>query len=148
MPRPEPLMSSQAYKTFSTRSPLTTHFRKATCAEVQCAGYVNGWTFSVTALKLDPQLDYLARHSGKRFREVDGTPNGLEGLYLVYEPGQTCFDIDSHVTALERPAFYYVGRGDNRTFSTRRALQHSRAEDWVDDMSNHLDKIRTEIEKG
>ena len=31
------------YKTYRAVAPVKTHFRPATCAEVDCQNYVNGW---------------------------------------------------------------------------------------------------------
>lgn len=146
--RVQPKYASHLYKTFSARSPLSTHYRKATCAEVDCVGYREGFTLSVAAL-IAEGIEYAARHSGKKFKEVEGADYGVApGKYLVFEAGQVCFDADSHRVSLERPEFFVVGQGDYRTFNARTARQHASAENWIDDMANSLDKVRTTHERG
>jgi len=138
-----PLMPAHNYQTYAIRSPLQTHFRAATCAEIECPAYANGWQYRMQ--ELSPADIYAAEHSGKRWRKV----HIREGEdYLVFESGQPCFAARSHRIPLDRPEFYFVGRGDRRSFSTRQARKHARPEDWVDDMQTHLDVIRREVEKG
>lgn len=138
-----PLMPTGNYQTYAIRSPLATHTRRATCAEVACPAYTNGWQYRVQ--ELTPADIYAAEHAGKRYRRV----HIAEGEdYLIFESGQPCFAARQHRVPLDRPEFYFVGRGDRRSFTTRKARQHKRPEDWVDDMQNHLDTIRTEFEKG
>lgn len=141
--RIEPKMPTGAYKTYAVRSPLKTHYRSATCQEIECEAYLNGWQLRVE--ELSPALLYTAQHSGRRFKEVRVSSNET---YLVFEAGQPCFASNTHRKSLERPEFYFVGRGDHRSFSTRRASQFNRPEDWLDDFSSHLDRIQAEINKG
>lgn len=144
--RPIPRMGTNSYLTFAARTPLQTHSRAATCAEVGCEGYQNGWTIPLTGI--DPQLEHVARHSGWHFREVDGVNYGLgEGKYLVFAPGQPCFVSHKHRISLDRPAFYFVGRGDHRSFDIRRATQR-REQDWVDQFANHQQQLREAQERG
>lgn len=142
----QPLMAPMDYKTYTVRP----KFRKATCKEVDCEHFLDGWTFAVELLEKDKQLNYLARNSGRRFetRELDGK------AYLVFPPGQACFGSHLHKLPLhEELPLMFVGRGDRRTFDPRTNLprdprQHSRTEDWVDDFANHQDKLNTQIERG
>lgn len=137
----QPLMPTHNYQTYAIRSPLQTHTRRATCAEVDCPANANGWQYRVQSLT--PSDLYAAEHAGKRFRRV----HIAEGEdYLVFEAGQPCFA--KHRVSLDRPEFYFVGRGDRRSFTPTLAREHTRPIDWVDDMQNHFDKLRTEIEKG
>lgn len=141
-----PKMGTRAYMTFASRSPLATHSRKATCAEVGCRHYQEGWTIPLKGI--DPQLEYVARHAGRQFREVDGVDFGIgEGRYLVFPPGQPCFRSESHRVSLERAAFYFVGRGDHRSFDIRQAAQRSE-ENWIDQFANHQAKLREVQERG
>lgn len=138
--RIDPLLPAHLYKTFAIRSPIKTHYRKVTCIEVDCQAYKNGWSFHVEAI--GPYLAQQARMAGRRFREVKIAPGET---YLAFEEGQPCFE--THRVQY-RPELYYVGRGDHRLFSIKRAAQHTRPEDWVDHMSNHLDKIHTAQRRG
>jgi len=137
-------MAPQNYLTFAIRQPMQTHYRLATCAEVECGAYLGGWQLRVESLT--PELLHVARNSGKRFKELEVT----EGEhYIVYEPGQPCFNAMKHRISLERPAFFYAGRGHwSRMFSTRTAQQFKKPEHWAEGMAAHLDRIRIEIQKG
>lgn len=144
MARIAPMMGPMSYKTYTIRP----RYRKATCIEVECPHFRDGWTFSVEMLEQDKQLNYIARHSGKRYTE-----KVHEGKsYLVYAPGQPCFDAGNHKLPIDETPFLFVGRGDWRTFDRRGlprdARQHTRPEDWVDDFANHQDKLRTAFERG
>lgn len=139
-----PKMPTTAYRTYRAISPLSTHFRLATCQEIQCPAYTNGWTYLKTDLEREHLL-YAVTHAGKRYREMSLTESGE--IYLVFEPGQRCFQADSHRMPLDRPEFYYTGRGDFRSFSIRKA-QQLRAEDWVDHFANHVDKLNTKQQEG
>ncbi len=141
--RAQPLMPTQAYKTFAVRSPLSTHHRRATCAEVDCPDYLNGWQLRVEGLPDD--LLFVARNSGRKYQEL----NVAQGeTYLIFEAGQPCFRESTHTVSLERPEFFFAGRGDWRRFSHRRAQQYDKPEQFVDDFATHLDTLKREIEKG
>lgn len=141
--RPEPKMPTHLYKSYVVKSPISTHFRLATCEEVECNAYTNGWTYRKA--DLDESLLHIVTHAGKSFREA--TLNATGDVFLVFEPGQECFQASTHRMTLDRPEFYFAGRGDWRSFSHRKAQQFN-VDDWVDSFANHLDKINREIEKG
>lgn len=151
--RIRPLGPTQAYKTYAIRSPLNTHYRKATCQEIDCDAYLNGWYFFKDAL--DEQLLYTATHSGRRYHELYMDEGGVllgnvvaQGNYLVFYAGQPCFKVDSHVISLQRPELYLVGRGDYRSFSPRAARRHTSPENFVDDWTTHQDQLNTRHERG
>lgn len=155
--RPVPRLATQAYKTYRIMSPLSTHYRPATCAEVECKAYTEGWTYKKA--DLDERLLYLVTHAGKHYREMWSDPILLDAegkpyhpspggaLYLVFAPGQSCFQAPTHRVSLERPAFFVAGRGDYRSFSLRRAEKLS-ADNWVDSFANHQDHLKTFVERG
>lgn len=132
-----------SYKTYAMRSPIQTHFRRATCAEVDCDAFINGWSYRVETLL--PEDLYVAKHSGKRYRELHIGPNEN---YIVFEAGQACFGAPQHVISLHRPEFYFVGRGHHSVFSTRNAVPRKDAAEWLDDFANHQDKLNTMIQRG
>lgn len=143
-----PAMPTQNYQTFAVRSPINTHYRRATCAEIDCPDYLNGWY-----LKIDgtPQeLIHIATHSGRRYRVGEVLLEGQTEAFraLIFEAGQPCFREETHVTSLERPEFFYIGRGDFRSFSTRRAQQVGKPDEFVDRFATHLDKLKTKLERG
>lgn len=151
--RMTPLLPTQAYKTYAVRTQLTTHFRPARCAEIDCPDYLNGWYLKIDGTPQD--LLHLATHSGKKYvvgeimlEPTEERPTTEIFKALIFEAGQECFRVSTHVKSLERPEFFYVGRGDFRSFSTRRASQFDRADQFVDSFATHLDRIKTEIERG
>lgn len=147
--RATPLLATHQYKTFAVRSPLSTHHRRATCAEIDCPDYINGWYLLLDGLP--EELLYIATHSGKRYRlgEVNVTKKNPDGFKaLIFEAGQPCFRESTHTKPLERPEFYFVGRGDFRSFSHLRAKQFERPDQFVETFAEHLDNLKNEIEKG
>lgn len=142
--RPQPLMDAGAYKTYEMRSPLSTHFRPATCAEVGCPHYLHGWQVRVEALA--PELVEAARKSGRRYREQ----RIAEGeTWLVFEAGQPCFKASQHRARIDRPPLYIVRDGDFRgnPRGTKSRL-HQRPQDWVEDFATHQQAIADEFKKG
>lgn len=142
--RPDPLMAPQAYKTYAVLQPLSTHWRPASCAEVDCPHYLNGWRTRVETLT--PELLHTARNSGRRYREM----RVAEGeSYLVFDAGQACFAAASHRKQIGREPLYIVRDGDWRGNPRRtRARQHLNPQNWVEDFSEHQAKLADEIAKG
>ena len=142
--RPQPLMDAAAYKTYEMRSPLATHFRPATCAEVACPHYLNGWRVHIEALT--PDLVEAARKSGRRYREE----HVAEGqTYLVFEAGQNCFRVSQHRARVDRPPLYIVRDGDYRGNPRgTKARLHQNPANWVEDFAEHQQAIADEIKKG
>lgn len=104
--------------------------------------YLNGWTMRVQHIDAD-LLPTLAR-SGRKYTRMDLTED--EG-YLVFEPGQKCFQEPEHRQRLERPEFYFVGRGDHRLFNPRHA-QELNPEHWVEHLYGHLDLLHRKNQRG
>ena len=142
--RIQPLMGAAAYKTYSVVSPLSTHFRPATCAEVGCPHYVNGWRVRVEALT--PDLLHAARTSGRKYVEQ---PVAEGETWLVFEAGQDCFKANQHRTRMDRQPLYVVRDGDWRGNPRgTKARLHQRPDNWVEDFAEHQQKLADEIEKG
>jgi hypothetical protein len=142
--RPEPHMDPAAYKTYAVVSPLSSHFRPATCAEVACPHYLNGWRVHLQALT--PDLQHAARTSGRRYREEHVT----EGqTYLVFEAGQPCFKAPQHRARIDRAPLYVVRDGDHRGNPRgTKARLFQRPDQWVDDFATHQQTLADEIKKG
>jgi len=113
-------------------APLDTHFRQATCAEVDCPQYLMGWKLRYDTLT--EQQRYDVDHCGRRFVIEDG--------FAVFEAGQTCFAYRRHRTRLDIPEHFLVreGRGG--------VLTHASAEDWTDDLHTHTDKVSEQKQRG
>jgi hypothetical protein len=137
-----PLLGAEHMKTYQVAQPLATHWRPATCAEVDCPNYLNGWRVRVDGLA--PQLLHAATSSGRRYARLDVA----EGeAWLVFEAGQPCFAASTHRALVGRPQRHFERGGDWRgnPRGERRELNQA---DWLDSFANHQDRIATVIERG
>ncbi|MFI0233161.1 hypothetical protein [Streptomyces sp. NPDC017086] len=142
--RIDPAMPPEAYKTWSMVSPVETHMRQATCEEVGCDHYTQGWRVHLEALT--PDLQHAARTSGRAYTEQHAAPGQT---YLVFEPGQPCFKAATHRAPIGRPPLFLVRDGDYRGNPRRTPTRrYDRPDQWVDDFATHQDKLATEIRKG
>lgn len=140
--RVEPAMPVGAYQTYEIKAPAATHWSKATCQQVDCPDFLNGWRVRVEGL--DPELLHAAEHSSRRYRRLDVGPGET---WLVFEAGQPCFRAAAHRRRTGRPELYVVRGGDWRQH-TGMIRQHVNADDFVDDWANHQRRIADTIEKG
>ena len=116
---------------YGLMKPKETHRRPATCDEVACKYLRDGWQMHVMeGTPLGDRQRALIERSGRRFMR---TPEEGSILY-TFEPGQQCFR--AHTVGVDRPPLYVVRDG---VVGVRR---HTNPEHWVEDFSNHLDKIR------
>lgn len=129
-------LRTQTYRAATPRKPVS-----ATCAAVDCEAYLNGWYLDTTVLAAD--LIWAATHSGRKYIEVD-LVDGKR--FLFFEAGQACFK--QHTRYVQTNEVFMVGQGYSGRFAVRDARRHTRAVDWVEDMSLHLDTIRSVIERG
>lgn len=141
----KPKLPSRYYKTYEVAAPLDTHFRRADCAEFECDAYREGWTYKKADL-IAADLYDLVTHAGKRYKEM--SLDDSSDIYVVFEPGQMCFQAASHRIPLQRPELFFSGRGDFRTFSQRRANQFDNAEQWAESFAEHQDIINRVVEEG
>lgn len=144
--RLEPKGPVWAYKTYLLKAPLTTHWRKATCAEVECEAFRKGWTSRVPGDS--PQAQYIRAMSGRTFTEhpaVDydtaiGQDVPLVGLTdFKFDPGQQAFASEEHAhkIPLERDPLFIVRDGDHRGNPTGFRRRHTSADHWVEDFALH-----------
>lgn len=139
----QPIGPASAYQTYAIKAPISTHFRPATCEEVECPDYLYGWKVHLEGLP--DNLKPTALNSGRRYA-VEQEAAGL--TWIVYEAGQKCFQYRKHHTRLERPELYLVRGGDARGNPTGEKRIHKRAEDWMDDLHEHTDKILDALKEG
>lgn len=141
-----PQLPAQAFKTYQIVAPVSTHFRDATCAEVDCAAYLSGWR-TVVDERVDlgqGQAHYIRTESGRRFVE-----HRDEAGMTVFEfpAGQKCFR--PHKARLDRPEIYVVTGGDWR--GNPRGLEprrHANADDWIDDFATHQQTLADRLNQG
>ena len=143
--RIEPRIGPEFYKTYSIFAPLSTHWRKATCAEVSCPNHLKGWAVLVdeSAELGQLQAHYIRHDKSRRFTEYYAATGGL--TRFEFEPGQRCFKASEHRVRTGRDEIYVVQGGDWRA-TIGAARKHARAADWVDDFADHqirLSDIRT-----
>lgn len=140
-----PRLPASAMKTYRIIRPRSTHFRKATCAEINCGAWRAGWK---TILAADSDLVQLVRSMAKRMKFTE-TKNEDGLIEFTFEAGQSCFKESTHTIRTDRPEIYVVRDGDFR--GNPRGTEpriHKNAADWVDDFANHQDKITSQIERG
>lgn len=144
---PEPALPVGAFQSYEIRSPAATHWRAASCAEIDCPHHLSGWQTTVderTELGAK-QAYYIRKLSGLGFLEVR-REDGL--TRFEFEAGQRCFSSgdDTHRVQV-RPENYLVRGGDWRG-NLGLIRRHSGARDWVDDFGEHQQNIADRIEKG
>ncbi len=143
-----PNMGPEAYKTYGMSMPLSSHWRAATCEEVSCDAWIHGWvsTFDLSTDLGQRQFEFC---KNDRERGFSMQRPGLSLVKFVYPPGNRCFRSSEHRLPLDRPARLYVAEGDFRGNPRRiPARVHTRAEHWVEDFSEHQDRLATAIQRG
>lgn len=139
-------LNAGSFKTYQILAPQSTHYRKGTCAEVECPNYERGWRTLIdegTPLGLQ-QSHYIRKESGRNFIEF----RSEERLTVFqFEAGQECFS--PHNVRVDKPEIYLVKGGDYRG-NPRNVppVRHKRPEDWVEDFSEHQQTIADAIERG
>ena len=144
MSRIVPALGPGAYKSYSWRRPLETHWRAATCEEHGCRAYRFGWTTVVdTATELGQrQADYIRRD---RTRSHQEERSGTSLVSFTFGPGQQFFagsPAHEHRKPIDRPPLLLVTGGDWRGNPRRvPAVVHASAQDWVDDFATHQERL-------
>lgn len=143
-----PAAGPEHFKTYQWSSPISTHWRKATCEEVNCAPHRYGWVTTVDLSTDLGQRQYeFITHDPRRRPSMQRV--SLTVVKFVYGPGFPCFNDNTHRQPLERPARLLVAEGDFRGNPRRIPVRvHSRAEDWIEDFSEHQDRLATATRKG
>jgi hypothetical protein len=135
------------YKSYMMRAPLRTHWRPASCEEVDCASFLYGFvtTVDLTSDLGQRQYEYLSHDKERSFHMQRVS---MEIVKFVYGPGNRCFSSNKHRTAIGRPPRLLVVGGDWRGNPRREKRVHANVDDWVDDARNHQDRIATIIQRG
>jgi hypothetical protein len=145
--RIQPVAGPQYYKSYSMRAPLVTHWRRATCEEYECDGYLKGFvtTVDLTSKLGQKQYHYLTHDKSRAYAT---NRISMELIQFIYGPGNRCFKSDEHRVPIGKPPRLLVVGGDWRGNPRREVRIHSRVDDWVDDSRNHQDKIATIVGRG
>lgn len=131
-------------QTYAIKAPRQTHTRPATCEEVGCRMFLQGW---ITRVPFDsPQYQMLQQVVKGRSpdalkrdaKEITGI--GSTEAEFLFNPGTPCFKASTHRKKLDRPELYLVRGGDWRA-NTGLIRRHTKPEHWVEDMQTTLDAV-------
>ena len=154
-----PGLSPQKLQTFEIAEPLPTHWRPATCAEVECEAQVRGWR-TTCDLGTDlgvRQARYIRDKAGRHFtHEFSGDGKMIT---FTFPAGQQCFT--PHRVSLGRPALFVVRRGGHRDSAGRHggprprpvtawpgARVFDRPDQWADDLHEATDRVAAARQRG
>lgn len=142
--RIEPKLGPDAFKTYQIVAPLKSHWRKASCEEVQCQSFARGFKSVIdTSTSLgQQQARYIENVSARVFGK---TQEGSMITY-VFPAGQACFT--QHRRPLEREPFYVVRDGDHRGNPRGTRPVQRRAAEWVDDFAEHQQGLADRMNRG
>ena len=133
-----------AYKTYEVLRPRGTHFRKATCQEVDCPNWQRGWRTScdVNTELGRRQANYIRLHSGRSWT----VRSAGDLVTFTFAPGQECFS--QHTRPLDREPFFRMRAGDSRGDPSGRAPVLLRCRDWLDDFGDNQLRVHERVERG
>lgn len=135
-----PLAGPQLYKSYSVFAPPKSHFRRATCEEYECDGYMFGFVTTVdTSTELGQRQYHFLTHDKRRTYSMQRP--SLTLVKFVYKPGTICMGWDSHRVPIGRPPRLLVADGDWRGNPTGRFRRHDRIEHWVEDFGLNQEKL-------
>lgn len=139
--RPVPALGPEHFKSYEVSRPRSTHFRKATCREVECPNYERGWrtTCDISTELGQQQAAYITKRSGRTY-----TAHSVgDMLTFTFPAEQLCFS--QHTVPLDREPFFAVKAGDWRRYGTTQQL---RVRDWLDDFGAHQLRIAEQRQRG
>jgi len=145
-----PALPPTSMQTFAVQAPLTSkrHWRKATCHEVNCRHWREGWAtvLDESITKQHGVAQYIRNFSGRRFRETRAD----DGRTLfTFAAGQTCFNSDSHTMRdQDVPPIYLARGGDWRIDRDVRTTVHSGPDPWLDHLHSNLERVVSRLEIG
>lgn len=141
-----PRLPAAAYRTYQVAAPIATHWRPASCAEVDCEDYLRGWTTVVDErVELGQRQANYIRHDRSRRSVEQRRPDGTTAFW--FEAGQRCFG-RQHRVRLDRPELYVARDGDWRGNPTGWVRRHTSAADWVEDFGEHQLRVAVQVRRG
>lgn len=149
MPSPQgmriaPKMDPRAYRSFEVHAPLATHYRNASCREMECQHYLSGWVSRFdTATGEGRRWAVAVKRSGRRYQyREEGTV-----VTFYFGPGQSCFQAP-HKVETGKPEIYVVRDGDWRGNPTGNKVRVGRPLEFVERMAENLDNLDSAIRRG
>lgn len=143
-------LSADRYQSYEISRPLSTHWRKATCEQIECPGWTQGYEVVV-----DERTDLGQRQAAYLRDQLpirSGRPvakqyqDDMLMTHFVFAPGTECMRAGEHRTSNDRPPNFLKLIGDRQHGVSGVLVRHSGADSFVDDMSTHLEKISGQIE--
>ena len=117
---------------FEANWPSRTHWRKATCQEVDCSHYVNGW---VTRVVPGSPQDLYIRGDTERQHKLE---RGEEFNFYTFDPGQRCYKSGQHRIKLDRgPWLTKNALTRHSSYSEEFAMEYNR---WTDEFNEEAYK--------
>ena len=116
-----------ARQDFRVAMPPSTHRIPATCREVDCPHFLDGW---MTVVAVGSRQDIYIRHDNSRKWTVQMKEGSTTILEFIFEPGQTCFR--EHTRLSGRPPFYLHETADGRRLH--------RAQDFIEHVHEETDR--------
>lgn len=143
--RARPAGPVNAYASFRVANPRATHTRPATCAEVDCQPFLNGFMATCNeATDLGRrQAAYLREH-----RRDGRERNGPGGTEFLFPPGSRCL-ATNHRVLIDRPPLCLIRPGDWRgNPAGRSGVRQVGVEEWVERFALNQDKVAERVKRG
>lgn len=139
-----PRAGPEAYKTYQLLQPTVSHFRPATCAEVDCHRAKHGWrtVLDVSTVKGRDTANWIRLKSGRAFTYTEKGPV----VTFTFAAGQRCFG--KHKVSLQREPLLRVVGGDWRGNPRGTTALQLRPRAWVDHFGEHQLNIAEAHKRG
>lgn len=144
--RIEPTLPPENRTSYHILAPAGTHWRPATCEEVVCRQWRDGWVSRVNTVTAEGIANYIRHHSGRQFTEEKDVQPGV--VLFRFGPGQMCFAAAEHRVRIERPEIYVVRGGDYRGNPRQEGKRFDRPDQWVDEFAEHQQALADRLEQG
>jgi hypothetical protein len=159
--RVTPQLPPQAMKTYHVSRPLLlapngsfepgSHWREATCREVDCGAYLRGWQTVIDVSRRargglpsgTAQANFIRLHCGRSFTAAQAG----DLVTFTFPPGQKCFT--QHRIPVGREPMFAVTGGDWRGNPLGiRPVRFRDHRSFVDDFGEHQDRLADRQKKG
>lgn len=129
------------FKSYSWRAPLATHWRQGTCEEYECEAYLKGFVTTVDiSTDLGQKQYHFLTHDKTRSCSMQRVSQTV--FKFIYPPGNKCMKYWEHRVPIGKPPLLLVLGGDWRGNPRQlKTVVHRRPEDWIEDFSEHQDRI-------
>jgi hypothetical protein len=143
-----PSRGPEHFKTYSMEAPTSSHWRMATCEEIECREYLAGFVQPVdVSTELGQKQYHFLTHDNERTYSMQRV--SMTEFRFVYPPGTPCFRRAMHKTRDGRPSNFLVHDGDWRGNPRGTSPRvHQRPIDWIEDFSLHQSSVAERIKRG